>query len=593
MITSEFYKKRVSDFQHSIAKLDKKIQGYSWARLVVALALLPFIYFGIKESVYFYAVPPLLILFIFLVRTYQKLEEEKKLLLQLVNLNSFEAAAVDHDYSNFSDGQEFVDHTHPYSHDLDLFGKGSVFQYINRSATSIGSRTLAQELSHPSFTKEEVIERQAAIRELGAQIEFRQLSWATGKLIHDSQFRLEDLYAWLQESPLLLGRRIIDIVKWVLPIITISMLIGIAFDPVFKPLFFFMLLLQLAIASIYAKPIARMQNRLSVYKVIMDNYSRLFLLMKNQTWSADILKRHHHIATEAAAHVKEFSSLVNALESRMNMIARMFGNGLFLYDFHSVSNLEKWRKQNAVSLPVWMKSLAEWDALLSYATLHFNHPQYAFAEVGDELIVSGKDVGHLLIPSSERINNDTELGNPARILLITGANMAGKSTFLRTVGVNYVLAAVGSPVCASYWRSSLAALRSGMRTSDSLQEHSSYFYAELNRLQSIIEDLRAGKPLVILLDEILKGTNSTDKQAGSRELIKQLLHHQAIVLLATHDVALGDLENQYSNQVVNTCFEGKIENDQLTFDYKLNKGVAQRANATFLMRKMGIIPTSN
>ena len=171
--------------------------------------------------------------------------------------------------------------------------------------------------------------------------------------------------------------------------------------------------------------------------------------------------------------------------------------------------------------------------------------------------------------------------------------MAGKSTFLRSVGVNFILGLNGSPVCASYWSTPMAALRTGMRTADSLQEHQSYFYAELNRLHSIIEELRVGKPMLLLLDEILKGTNSTDKQLGSRELIKQLIQQKALVLIATHDIALGDMEQQFPEKVFNSCFEGKIENDQLTFDYKLNKGVAQKANATFLMRKMGIIPPSS
>jgi DNA mismatch repair ATPase MutS len=241
-------------------------------------------------------------------------------------------------------------------------------------------------------------------------------------------------------------------------------------------------------------------------------------------------------------------------------------------------------------LPRWIESLSEWDALLSFATLHYNQPHYAFAEINDQLAIRGKDIGHPLIHSKVRINNDFDLGNPAQVMLITGANMAGKSTFLRTIGVNYLLASNGAPVCASMWSSPCAELRSGMRTSDSLQEHQSYFFAELNRLHSIIEELRQGKPMIILLDEILKGTNSTDKQTGSRELIKQLILQKALVLLATHDIALGDLEQQYPTKIVNTCFEGKIENEQLTFDYKLNQGLAQKANATFLMRKMGIIP---
>ena len=167
--------------------------------------------------------------------------------------------------------------------------------------------------------------------------------------------------------------------------------------------------------------------------------------------------------------------------------------------------------------------------------------------------------------------------------------MAGKSTFLRALGVNFVLAQIGSPVCARVWQTPLLKLRSGMRTTDSLQENQSYFFAELNRLQSIVQDLETGTPMFILLDEILKGTNSTDKQLGSLELLKRLKDKNALTILATHDISLGTLQDQYPKQIATACFEGKIENDQLSFDYTLHAGVAQKANATFLMRKMGII----
>ena len=322
----------------------------------------------------------------------------------------------------------------------------------------------------------------------------------------------------------------------------------------------------------------------------MSNYARIFEKLANQKVESELMKKHHVSAVSAFEKVKEFSSLVNALEARMNPIAMQFGNGLFLYDFHAVARLEKWRKKNADELPHWLESLGEWDSLLSLATLHYNFPKYAFAEVNTQPMLEGRDIGHVLIPDSIRIVNNFNLGKPASIWLITGANMAGKSTFLRSLGVNFVLGSIGSPVCASYWSMPLIALRSGMRTTDSLQDHQSYFFAELHRLQSIIQELRSGKPTFILLDEILKGTNSTDKQLGSQELLRQLKDMNALVVLATHDISLGNLAEQYPNQIANACFEGKIENDQLTFDYTLHPGVAQKANATFLMRKMGIIP---
>jgi DNA mismatch repair ATPase MutS len=593
MTSVEFYQQRSKQFQVEVNYAEKTIKKYSIARLAVALMAIALGYFGFINPLFFYPLPLFIILFFYFVRQYLKVEKEKDLLIHLINLNQWEATALDFDFKNFPAGKRFVDPYHPFSHDLDVFGEGSLYQYINRCATHLGENKLAHDLTHLNSNRETLWQRQDAIRELGFLLDFRQRCWATGKQIQDAAFDLEQLFAWLKEPPLIYGKSIFSIMRWVLPAITCLSIVGMFFSPIFQSISLMLFIIQLSICGSYNKPITKLQTELSRYKSILENYANVFQLMKAQSFTSPLLKKHHHTAMSAATHVKEFSSLVNAIESRMNLIARIFGNGLFLYDFHSVSSLEKWREQHAASLPSWIASLAEWDALLSFATLHYNHPHYAFAEINEHFAIHGTDIGHPLIHSLGRVTNDFDLGDLASVMLITGANMAGKSTFLRTIGINYLLASNGAPVCAAKWCSPLATLRSGMRTSDSLQEHQSYFYAELNRLQSIIEDLRLGKPMIILLDEILKGTNSTDKQTGSRELIKQLIQQKALVLLATHDIALGDMEQQYPHQIVNTCFEGKIENDQLTFDYKLNKGLAQKANATFLMRKMGIIPSLN
>jgi len=586
----EFYLQRASHFQSKASQVEKVIRKYALSRLFVALIILLFIYLGFKVQWFFYPVPLLIVLFFRLVQKQTIKEDEHKIFLRLVTLNQWEHEASHFNFTNFPDGVRFNDAHHSFSYDLDIFGHGSLFQYLNRCATKQGENKLAKDLTDLKFSKESVVQRQGAIRELGSLIEFRQQCWAIGKEIHDSDFNLEALWHWLKQPSLFHGKKIFSIVRWALPVITCIALLRFAFEPSFWPVFSFLFLAQLSLAAAYNKPITKLQRELSSYRVILENYSRIFNLMKAPLFTSAVMRAHQGIAIEATGHVKRISSLINAIESRMNLFARLFGNGLFLYDFHCVSNLEHWREQRGSALPGWLESLAEWDALLSFATFHSNHPHYAFGEIDEEFMIKGKEVGHPLIPVAERVNNDFSLGEPAQLMLITGANMAGKSTFLRTVGVNYLMASNGAPVCASQWTSPLAELRTGMRTSDSLQDHQSYFYAELNRLKTIMEELHAGKPVIILLDEILKGTNSTDKQTGSRELIKQLIQQKSLVIIATHDIALGDLEQQYPDYIVNTCFEGNIENGQLTFDYQLKRGLAQKANATFLMKKMGIIP---
>jgi DNA mismatch repair ATPase MutS len=261
-----------------------------------------------------------------------------------------------------------------------------------------------------------------------------------------------------------------------------------------------------------------------------------------------------------------------------------------LYDLQCVHRLEKWKSENASRLMEWIETVHETEALCSLGTFAFNHPRFVFPTINTDQKLSVVGLGHPLLDENARVVNDTYLDRDRSIMIITGANMAGKSTFLRSLGVNVVLGLAGAPACAKEFDCPLIEIRSGMRTADSLKENQSYFYAELDRLKSIMDELRRGTPLLILLDEILKGTNSTDKQSGSLALVKQLIEYPCLVVIATHDLALGDLQHLYPRRILNYSFEANIENDQLFFDYKLKRGVAQRMNATFLMQKMGIIP---
>jgi len=591
MATYEFYQQRAKQFQSETEQVEKIIRQYAWSRIVLMIVAVGLIYLGFSNSLFFYFAGLTVLLFFYLVKKQLKQEEQKRVLANLVKLNEAEARCTQFEFSEFPSGERFADPHHPFGYDLDLFGNGSLYQYLNRSATQLGQERLAHDLSQLGFDKETIEYRQAAIRDLGSKVDFRQQAWATGREINDVEFDRKPLEQWLTEESFIYRKKIYTILKWLLPAITISLIPVVIFTSTPFSVILMMMVVQSTLAGFHFKNTTRIQKILADGRSIMANYSKLFELLHNQQFSSPLMKQHHSLAEEAGREVKKFSALVNSLESRMNPIAMMFGNGLFLHDFHSVSNLEEWREKNAVALPLWLKSLSEWDALLSLANLHYNHPHYAFGEVTEDLIIEGKEVGHPLISSAIRVSNDVTIGNPQGIMLITGANMAGKSTFLRTIGVNFILGQIGAPVCAAQWKSPIIAMRSGMRTSDSLQDHQSYFYAELHRLHSIMEELRSGKRMLILLDEILKGTNSTDKQLGSRELLKQLKDCNALVFLATHDIALGDLEEQFPKDIFNTCFEGKIEDGQLSFDYKLHRGVAEKANATFLMRQMGIIPS--
>ena len=251
--------------------------------------------------------------------------------------------------------------------------------------------------------------------------------------------------------------------------------------------------------------------------------------------------------------------------------------------------LERWLSRFGSEMVGWLDALARFDAYASLAGFAFNHPDYVYPTLTDHYFtMKGKRLGHPLLDRNRCVRNDVHVPDAPWFLIITGANMAGKSTYLRTVGVNYLLACVGAPVCAESLTLCPASLMTSLRTSDSLASHESYFFAELKRLQAIILRLRQGERLFIILDEILKGTNSEDKQKGSLALMKQLVGLGSCGIIATHDLLLGSLEREFPEAIKNYRFEADIKNNELSFSYQLREGIAQNMNACFLMQKMGI-----
>ncbi|HEX6224303.1 MAG TPA: hypothetical protein VFZ52_07830 [Chryseolinea sp.] len=357
-----------------------------------------------------------------------------------------------------------------------------------------------------------------------------------------------------------------------------------------KPFAIGLALSQWAILGFHSKKVSDFHEYISKKKNILEKYGRLLHLFRQETFTSEVLKKLTSHAQEADEKVESLATLVSYLNARLNFLTNLVVNSLLLYDLQCVYRLEKWKAENSAHVTQWLDVISEAEFLCSMGTFAFNHPSFIFPDITQELAINAEGLGHPLISEKDCVTNDVYVGKGQKVLIITGANMAGKSTFLRTSGVNLVLALAGAPVYAKVFSCPIINLRSGMRTADSLKDHQSYFYAELDRLKGIMDELRSDKPLLILLDEILKGTNSTDKQSGSIALVKQLLPHPCLAMIATHDIVLGDLESQFPGNIKNYHFEASIEDDQLSFDYKLKPGIAQTMNATFLMKKMGIIP---
>jgi hypothetical protein len=586
---SSLYEGRRAAFSATLNRVMERIRVISLGRIILAVVLLLALYFSFNQTAFIY-VPVLVFVFVLFVFRHARAFEEKVRLENLVKINGQEIAAQKGTFDELTSGAEFIDHHHPYAHDLDLFGEGSVFQYVNRCNTLDGKRRFSGALKSGLLTAEAIAQQQQSVRELTEKVDFRQYVAAEGMEIRELPGDRDELRAWLRSSTILYHKPAVRYVLWVVPAVTIIAVIGAVFFAPLKTVAVLLALSQWAILGSYAKKVNVFHDYISKKKYILDKYARLLHIVAKESFESPQLRHLSDHAREAESRVHQLASLVSALNARLNFMTSAVVNSLLMYDLQCVYRLEKWKADHASRLETWLDTVSEMEVLCSWGTFAFNHPGFTYPRIQQELTISATALGHPLLRPEECVTNDVLIGRDQRIQLITGANMAGKSTFLRTVGVNFVLALAGAPVCAQEFACPIAYLRSGMRTADSLKDHQSYFYAELDRLKSIMDELRQDKPLLILLDEILKGTNSTDKLAGSIAMVKQLVPHPCLALIATHDLALGALEKEHPESIKNFCFEANIENDQLSFDYKLKSGLAQKMNATFLMKKMGIIP---
>jgi DNA mismatch repair ATPase MutS len=357
------------------------------------------------------------------------------------------------------------------------------------------------------------------------------------------------------------------------------------------PIFFG--LINLTFIGLFLKKINRAHERLSSIVNDLKKIEKHILIIENEEFNCLYLNNLKVLLNEqknSSELIRKLYKTLQAFDWRLNMIAGVILNGLLLWDLQILNRLEKLKYEFKSKIDQWFEVVGEFDALISLSNYAFNHPDFIFPEISDEVFtLEFKKGGHPLLPDEIRIDNDFQIIGLHKMTIVTGANMAGKSTFLRTVNINMILGACGAPVCASYFKFSPVALYTSIRTDDSLSKNESYFFAELMRLKTITDLLKEGKTMFITLDEMLKGTNSKDKHKGSYALIEQLIKYKASGLAATHDVQLGKLAEVYPDNINNMRFEVEIRGEDIHFDYQLKEGISQNLNASFLMQKYGII----
>jgi len=592
--SSKIYNEHLVFLDKQLANLVKKKNMLAWLRFfsLVAVGIALWQLWTISWMVALIASILLIALFLRFVITDINNRESIENTKRLIDINKEELNILRHHYTDRADGQSFQPEHHDYANDLDLFGKASLYQYINRTHSEQGNKLFAGWLLHAAET-ELILNRQEAAKELKEHIfslqQLRSYCMSSPLTIASEKNVLE----WVQRQNQFRANTLWKIVRFIFPACSITTLFLYIFSVIPSSVFYPLLLLFLGIAFSITKAI--MPNYALLNKIVPQLETLFQSVRWMETFSAkaeliQALQKGLGAGTQSAStSILQLKEILERLDYRYNPLVHIPLNIFLAWDLQQVFALEKWKSGKETIVANWFRALAEMESLITLATIAFNHPQWSFPQISsDHGILTAKEMGHPLIPVEKRVNNSFAVKGSRQISLITGSNMAGKSTFLRSAGINVVLAMMGSPVCASELNISHMKVISSMRVSDNLEENTSTFYAELKKLKKIIDSVKKHEQVFLLLDEILRGTNSADRHAGSMAFIKQLVREKAFALVATHDLALTKLAEEFPSDIHNYHFDVQVTGEELYFDYVLKEGICSSMNASLLMKKIGI-----
>jgi DNA mismatch repair ATPase MutS len=587
------YLKLKAQYSEEYKQLNKRHNLIGVMRLLMGIALIGLVYQSfVTSKVVFIALSiALFLFFIFFMKIHDRRAWNRKLKKQLIAINNDEIIYLERTGMPFENGAEYVDFKHFYSFDLDFFGQNSLFQNLNRTATYIGGKKLAERLLS-LLKNEEIKANQVAINELAEKLDWRQQLVALAKITKDNKDSYQKLIDWTAAKQEKIAKPL-NFIFYAMPALFLVLVAAHVFTS--NALFF-----QLAVTSFLMNLVLLVTQLKKIKKEIIDSdeiakivkqYALIIEKIENEKFESEqlnLLKKGLTFQTlSASKQIKKLSRLLSEIQGVQNLLGALLVNGSVLYHLHTLKRIVEWKQQNSQNIKDWLDIIGEFETLNSLANFSYNNPSYVFPALNENYEISLEDLGHPLLPSENRICNDIAF-NDHDFVILTGSNMSGKSTFLRTLGINMVLAGTGAPICAS--RANIHPLNVivSMRQTDSLNDSESYFFAEVKRLKQIMDKLQAERCFV-LLDEILKGTNSDDKQTGTIQVIKKVIAKQAIGVIATHDLDVCETTKEFPDTLTNKCFEVEIVNNDLFFNYKLIDGVCKNKSATFLMKKMEVI----
>ena len=588
----EIYEHRIKRY-HSLLKRQKKlIYKLSNIRLLVFLsgALISFYFFFIKYTYLAASIfTAFLILFIWVAVIHNKFINKTKYTEALIEVNEISLKRLDGSWKEFKDiGETFLDINHGFSSDLDLFGKNSLFQLINSSSTFHGRQRLKQILTTPETSISKIEELQLAVKELTEKIAFRQRLTSVALVTKPEIKAFDNLYSWSKATDSLYEKKLlifsvnlstfVTIILTLLPFITPAV-------PYYVP--FIMYLINFSTIIPKSQEKANILKEIYGYKESLMTSCEMLEIIEKTKFSSAHLSTYKKDIEKASKQIENLAKICEKVAIRSSSIYLII-NILLLWDYRCLIALEAWKKENGKNIERWITACSEFEALCSISNIAFNNPEWCYPNISPKAdILNAVEIGHPLIVNS-RVCNSFSMAQDLKTLLITGSNMSGKSTFLRTLGVNFVLAYCGSPVCAKEFDTSIYKLYTCMRIADNLEENISSFYAELIRIKMIVTASKENNNIFYLLDEIFKGTNSIDRHIGAKTLIKQLKNYGARGLISTHDLELGDMEQQSSNLLKNYHFEEYYKDNKIYFDYKIKRGISTTRNALYLIKLAGL-----
>lgn len=614
----EYYERRINKYNKLIEKEEKHLKNIIMLRLLTVLlgtVCLITTYFMRQSYIFLFIILIIITLVTFFGYTYEKIRNKKESFSIFYCINKSSMDRLNGKWNSFKDtGGEFIDENHNYSYDLDIFGDNSLFQWTNTCNTYIGRLRLKRLFTEMPKDKDDIYERQEAVEELASKVYFRQRLEAEGKRISNNKENLKELFSWMKEKDKIIKSSTITNIIRMLSLITtvlssvliiriitnlISFVLGIR---IFLPKIVCLIPSYIPISLIIIQCIIlRINNEQRINNLIIaEKYSNTMItykniinyIEKNNFKSLYIVKLYTELyncnnGESASKEIREFSKICESIASRRNMIYQIL-NPIIMFDYHLNIFLESWKQKSGENFEKWINVIAELEALSSLAIIRYNNKQWSMPKfVNGKLEIMAEEIGHPLL-SEKRVLNNIRVKEPNQVILITGSNMSGKSTFMRTIGINLVLAYAGAPVCAYKFSCTIMNLYTCMKISDSLEKGISSFYAEILKIRNIVKASKEGQQILFLLDEIFKGTNSTDRHTGAMFLISQLCKSGSIGFVSTHDLELGKMESSYNLNVKNYHFSEYYNNNKIYFDYKLKVGISTTRNAKYLMKLAGI-----